>query len=227
MRRLLRFRLLWAILFGLITAGLLYVYLQQIAHQAATASQVPVVVAVGAVDAGTELSAGQLTVVQWPQSAALPGRISTVAAAVGQIVTVPLTAGEPVLQHQLHPREEVGDGGQVPLGMRLFTIAVDDTLSIGYRLRKGDKVDVMRVYKDSKAIHAEMVLQSVEVYALGEEPTSSTDRNGEPRTVTLVLTPQDSLMVALLAEEKSVRLSLRPSGDKAQPAVTPVSRPTE
>lgn len=222
MQRWLRFRLLWATLFGLAAAGLLLIYLRQLPVKVTEAPPVPVVIAAHSVEKGTLLTPEMLTVVDWPASATLPGALDSAAAAAGKLVTVPLAAGQPVLAHQLKVQEHVGHGGEVPLGMRLLTISVDERLSIGYRLRQGDKVDIISVYKDSKGLHAELILQAIEVYALGEEDTAQTGRGTEPRTVTLILSPDDALMVSVLAEEKSVRIALRATGDTELPAPKPV-----
>lgn len=221
MQKWLRYRLLWATLFGLAAAGLLLVYIRQLPAKAAPEPTVPVLVAARAVEAGTLLEAEMLKVVDWPASAELPGALASPGEAAGKLVTVPLSAGQPLLASQLKPQEHLGHGGEVPLGMRLLTISVDERTSIGYRLRQGDKVDIISVYKDSKGLHGEMIFQGVEVYALGEEDTGRTGRGTEPKTVTLIVTPQQALMVSVLAEEKSVRIALRAAGDTETPTLQP------
>ncbi len=221
MKRLFRSRLLWATLFGLLTAGLLFHYLRSLPAEVAEVKTVPVVTAAADVEPGVQLEPEMLQVVHWPEIAVLPGAIGSVAHAVGQVAAEPLVAGQPVLKHQIRPPEYVGHGGQVPLGMRLLTIATDNRSSIGYRLRRGDKVDVLAVYKDSEGLHAELALQAIEVYALGEETGDEPGRT-TPKTLTLIVSPQDALLVAALAEEGSVRLMLRPYGDTEETSLTPV-----
>lgn len=224
MQRPFGFRFLWALLFGLITAGLVFVYLRQVSARAPVEQKVPIVVAAKSVSEGTELTSDMLKVEEWPATANLPGALGSVSDATGKIASNDLVAGQPVLSHQIHTREHIGHGGEVPLGMRLLTIAVDDKSSIGFRLHKGDKVDIVSVYKDTKGLHSELALQSIEVYALGEEPIDPKAKPAEPRTVTLIVKPQDGLLLALLAEEKSARLMLRPSGDTEELNLVPVIR---
>jgi pilus assembly protein CpaB len=222
MRGILRWRLLWALLFGLVTAGLIVTYLQRLPQGASDDEPVTVFVAARDLEPGTVLRPDMLRAVQWPAQADVPGLVRDAADVAGERLTVVLLAGQPVLAHLVSPLEAVGHGGRIPLGMRLITIGIDEPLSIGYRLRPGDRVDLLTVYKDARGLHSELAIQSVEVYGVGHEYKDG--KQGEPRTVTLLVSPQQALAIALYTDEKSLRLVLRAAGDSEEVEVDPISR---
>lgn len=211
-----RRHLWWALACGAVTALLVGVYLQRLSRLRAEAPRVPVVVAARAVEAGTVLTAEMLRVEQWPQEVRLPGALPAAAAAAGQRAAVPFVAGQPVLRHQIAPPDQAGHGGPIPPGMRLITIPVDEQSAIGYRLRAGDRVDVIGIYQDRQALHADLLLQGIQVHAVGAEGAAG--RDGVPRTVTLLVTPGDGLTLSLAVAGGSVRLLLRGAGDVGRSA---------
>lgn len=204
-----RSRNLGALVFGLLTAALVWLYLQQASHRAPTFPHITAVVSAGKVEAGTVLTADMLKTVKWPEAAPLPGLISSPEEAAGKQVIGTLLPGQAVLAHDLIPPEALGFGGRIPLGMRLITVGIDEQLSIGYRLRPGDRVDILRVVGDGLKTTSDLILQRIQVFAIGAEGGNKQ----EPRTVTLLIRPEEALQVSVLAEEGSLRILLRATGD--------------
>lgn len=218
-------RLALAALFGLVTAALVFGYLRRPVEPQPAEALVPVVIAARSIEAGTLLTADDLEVVHWPQSVNLPGGLQSTAEAVDLRSSVAMMAGQPLLSHQLRTREQVGPAAVIPPGMRLITISVNERTSIGYRLRQGDRVDIISVIQRSDGLTSELVLQGIEVYALGEELQARSTTNSEPKTVTLLVTPEEALMISLLAEEKAIRITLRAIDDLEPVKLEPVRLP--
>jgi pilus assembly protein CpaB len=97
---------MWNIVGGLALGLSLGVVIQAYAppkNQNMVQNQVPVVVAGTNLVPGTVLRPGALQVVQWPREALPPHTLNTLKQVEGQVVTVPVTKGEPILRPKLAP----------------------------------------------------------------------------------------------------------------------------
>lgn len=199
-----RLALALGLLLGLLTAVLVFVYLDQQGKGGTVLGSLrPVVVAQGETPAATRLTADMLTVRQVPAELALPNSHETVAPLVGKVTRFPIAAGEQVLASDLaiavvassNKSNAVPLSFIVPPGKRAVAVLVSEVIGVGGLIRPGDFVDVIGVFDvvffgvDPKNPSAKeevekyvvmTILQNVEVLAVGqtlEEVVSSTDRS--------------------------------------------------
>lgn len=149
--------------------------------------------------------------------------------AVGRIADAPIGKGEQVLQNNTSSAGDsrYGLAARLPNGMRAVTLDFEsDTQGrLSDLLRVGNRVDVAAVLEadsddgKSKKTSAVLVLQNQEIVALNDSlaDTGQTDEKEEKityQTVTLAVTPEDSLRLITFQKRGSVRLILRPQSDQ-------------
>ena len=149
--------------------------------------------------------------------------------AVGRIADAPIGKGEQVLQSNTSSAGDsrYGLAARLPNGMRAVTLDFEsDTQGrLSDLLRVGNRVDVAAVLEadsddgKSKKTSAVLVLQNQEIVALNDSlaDTGQTDEKEEKityQTVTLAVTPEDSLRLITFQKRGSVRLILRPQSDQ-------------
>ncbi|MFV0444433.1 MAG: Flp pilus assembly protein CpaB [Planctomycetaceae bacterium] len=131
---------------------------------------------------------------------------------------------------------EPGGGGkslQIPPGMRVLTINVDDTASMAGLLRPGDRVDVMVTYanRDNKGrqnTKTTTLLEYVEVFATDattarEANAGADDGKKSTRTVGLLLAPNNVPYVKLAESKGKLALSWRRRDDDELASVGPIN----
>jgi pilus assembly protein CpaB len=139
----------------------------------------------------------------------------------------------------------------VPVGKRAVTVEVSEEKVFGGLLAPGDHVDVIAIIErtvgEEEVPTAIALIQNAEVLAVADEslqPIARFDADGNPiasdeaegvlgaqpddieaqpeaRSVTLAVSPEEALSIALAQEEGAVWLSLRGSGDDGTPPIEP------
>jgi pilus assembly protein CpaB len=182
---------------------------------------VKIVVAKGPVSPGQELTAETVTLGPISAEVAPPGTFTDPAAVYGRVATVPLFAGQPVMDALLAPRGS-GTGLQalVPMGMRAITVEVNETSGIAGMIVPGCRVDVVCTLNGASRADtiACTVVQDVLVQAVGQRLTAARnpDEKEPPpiRTVTLIVSPRESEAIELASSTGRTRLVLRGANDR-------------
>jgi pilus assembly protein CpaB len=230
--------LLIALVFGLLSAFLIYRVLTATQSKGGTVAGSPVVVARQDIPARTQLTADMLTVKTVPDSLHLTGVVADPKALVGKYTKQAILAGEqiPTTVVSANPAE-LGFSGQVPQGMRAISINVTEVSVAGGLIQPGDAVDVIGIFQvpggqnqavlaspDSeggKNLMTMTILQDVQVLAVGQAgiDNSTTSKvsptKGQPdvKTVTLAVSPEDAERLALGQQTGILQLALRRAGD--------------
>jgi Flp pilus assembly protein CpaB len=121
----------------------------------------------------------------------------------------------------------------IPPGMRAVALHVTEDSAVANLIRPGDKVDVLVVSNASKTVQAAnrlfppaeavTLLQNIAVLAVGEMTVGGGSSGSNTKNVTLVVTPRDAAVIALVRTVGAEYLSLRAAGDDSTPVVVPVS----
>ncbi len=204
------------LLVGLVTTGIVYYYLEQ--AQPEESEPVPmgeVVVARQAIPAGTVLNGEMLTLQVLPKEYLPPYAITEIQQAQGKVTTVPLAAGEPVLETKVAaPGYGKVLAYRIPPGKRAVTLRVNEVTGVAGFLRPGDRVDVLATLPREVAGEEKTVLVAgnLEILAVAQ----STEGKEEPvplealTSVTLAATPEQAAVLTLAEERGSLRMLLRP-----------------
>jgi pilus assembly protein CpaB len=215
-----------ALLLGLISAVLVYVYLSQAGGEktAASGETKPVVVAKQDIPVATRITADMVEIKEVSVDAVHPDSFSTTEGVVGNLARYPITAGEQVLSDRVAASSlTLPEGKELPLpyivpeGKRAVSVAVSDLISAGGLVRPGDYVDVILTVKLGSGDQiGKAILQNLEVLALDQQlekvapnleagdeervPTGEAETNSDASTVTLAVTPAEG-EVLVTAEE--------------------------
>jgi pilus assembly protein CpaB len=131
---------------------------------------------------------------------------------------------------------EPGGGGkslQIPKGMRVLTITVDETGSQSGLLRPGDRVDVMVTYSSRESngrqnTKTTTLLEYVEVFSCNdktaaEAKASANEKQSSTSTIGLLLSPENVPYLKLAESKGKLGLAWRRRDDDEMAAVGPIN----
>jgi len=212
---------LLALIFGLVAAGSVYMYLNNITYTAPVEMK-PLVIANTDIPARTIVKSSDLTTIEVPSQGYPQGGKSSIADVEGSVVLVNLVKGDPVLTPMLESNENSAGADRdssrgreyaVPIDKRAVAVPINLVSGVGYAVKPGDYVDVL-VTMDVKdaagnaSTVTSLAAQDVLVLSAGEKLSSEGDQV-EVKSYTLALTVPQAMTVTLGSEEGSIRLLLR------------------
>ncbi len=133
----------------------------------------------------------------------------------------PFVAGDMIRRSKLTDKGDWGKSVNIPKGMRVIAIPVDDTHTISGLLRPGDRVDVLVTYlgRDrgrTRVTKTRTLLEYVEVFntdSLTATKLEQNSKNSRAKNVGLLLTPEQAGFVILAKSKGTLSLSWRRRGD--------------
>ena len=144
-----------------------------------------------------------------------------------------IKAGDMIRLSKLSAPGVHGKSQQIPTGMRVLTIPVDDTGSFAGLLSPGDRVDVMVTYnyrdqRGRQQTQTKTLLEFVEVFATDDKTAREADAKGadaksKTRTVQLLLVPEHVPYVKLAESKGKLALSWRRRDDDEIASVGPIN----
>jgi pilus assembly protein CpaB len=225
--------LLLAVVLGTLSAALVYRQLREQQREAAAARAaaarptIDVVVARETIPVGTTLAASLLRVVPWPADAVPEGAAHDPAALVGSTARVTIERNTPVVAALLVPAGQGVLAARIAPGRRGMSVRVDDVTGVSGFIMPGSRVDVLVAGSpDGEQIQrSKIVLQNVEVLAIGRNVEQGDGRPIDAPTVTLLVSPSEAETLALAARYEPVRLALRGYQDESVVATPGMSAP--
>ena len=198
---------------ALLTTGLVYVYLNQMAAASETnkVKTETVVVALTAIPGHIKVTADMLETKEIPEDAVHPDALTSIEDVVGGTTTTDLMAGEQILSERI-----VSDTGagplayRVPENMRAITVPTTEVDSIGGYILPGDKIDIWANYTAADDAQVVEKIQNIEVlekgpYAVGAEE----QQTGVPTSLTILVTPAQADVIANASLNGSLYFTLR------------------
>lgn len=242
--------LLIALIFGLLSAFLVYRLLTAVQPKGAALAGVPVVVAAQDIPARTMITASMVTMKPVPDSLKLTGAFTDTKSVVGKAAKQTIVQGDQLTGTTLaNSPADLGFSGQVPAGMRAVSISVTEVSTEGGLIQPGDHVDVIGIYQQfdkqngglyyqpdassPKNLVALTVLQDVQVLAFAQNGIDNSAQStskvsptkGQPdaKSVTLAVSPEDAERLALGEQTGIFHLSLHRVGDDSTGPVQQLS----
>lgn len=196
---------------GLVASIGINQYMQgQKADPNADANKSMLVVASAEIPRGVLITQDKLTLKSWPADNIPPGALNDPQKVVGRVATQKLFPGDLVLEAKL---AEEGKTRNIPDGMRLVTIKVNYWSVASCFVRPDDRVDVTLVHQDV----AQPILENVVVWAVdqdrGEGERDSSKNAMGAQGVTLLVTAEQAVMLALTQQQGQLWLSIRSETD--------------
>lgn len=220
-------RVLSALILSLVCSAIFTVWLGKTYFKSKAAPPPPqrYVGVVQNLEPGRVIVATDVKLIDWPANVPLPGSFIKPEDVVGRTVLYPLSAGQPIVEHNL---SAVGSGSglstRIPDGMRAISLRSDQIVGVAGFLLPGTRVDVLVTYHNptSQSPVTSTVLQDAQILAAGQKMQA--DPDGKPNAtdvVTLLVTPADAERVVLASAQGSVHFVLRNGQDHAQLADSP------
>lgn len=234
-----------ALISALLCGVLIYVFLGK-AGKSLTEDEIPkvkIVVATCEIAPYTEISDDMLEVKLIPRGGEHEDAAKKIDEVVGLISSSTIVEGEQIILSKLSsPGGDVGNSlsYDIPEGMRAMTVAVSAVSGIDQHLVTGDRVDVLLNITTENA-DADLwstgaardvalspsvtgiLLEDIEIAALGSAKAQSGDSY---TTATLLVTPEQSLVLFSAELKGSICLSLRGHGD-SEPGNTDILKVSE
>lgn len=217
-KRLLVLALIFALLVGL---GV-YRFFSNMEQLATLQHTDEAVIAIKDIPARTTVTADMVRVDRLPAGTRHPNAATGVAQVVGKLTRQPIIAGEQALLGRLHVNaEQSGLSYQLAAGFRAVSVGINQKIAVAYQVRPGDHVDVVVSYElsnQNRDSHSVIMLQNIEVLAVGAELRSGTPAPPGAETITLAVRPEQAERLIWAEDHGKVRLMLRPVADKANVA---------
>ena len=234
--------LLLGLFLGIVSAVLIVVYLSQAGEggggEVSGGVMTPVVVASVDIAAGTRIVEGMVETKDIAADTVLAGVFPDTEGVIGQVVRVPLVAGEQVILTKVTATgAAIADGENPPLafvipeGKRAVSIQVSNVIGASGLIRPGDYVDVILTMEVEEDNIAQTILQNILVLSVDQDVTRTlvsegeeapvvgdgTEVNPEATTVTLAVSPAhgEVLAVAEACATPRLALALRGFGDSS------------
>lgn len=216
-----KFYIFMAIISGLVFGLSLFYYLQSMEQPVAVETK-PIVVAVTDIDARSIVQKEQLEVITIPVESYPQGGLSTIEEVAGNVLLVNIKKGDWMLvpMLQISNQSTIGShnsyGGfslAVPEGKRAVAVPVGLVGSVGYKLRPGDRVDVLvtmdiREESGTRSITS-LAAQDILVLNTGFQNGIDSEETANTDSCILALTVPQAMSVTLGSERGSIRLILR------------------
>lgn len=214
-----------ALVLSLVTASMIYTFLQSAATQTKTSIGEIVLVAKTNIPNKTQIVPEMVQELRVPREYIQPGAVRDLTKAVGTMTREEIVAGEQLLERRLLlPGAKAGFSWVIPPGKRALTVAATDVTGVAGLLKAGDYVDVLVTFDAQIAGGAvtQMAMQNIAVLAVNRDSLAGSDNESAAKeaakdltrsklaTVTLAVSPVDAARITLAEEKGKVKLALRP-----------------
>jgi pilus assembly protein CpaB len=227
MKRRLISVILFAMLAALVSSTLLYNIISGSAPKVTKAKTAVVLVASRDLDAGSLVGDGDVGTVDWPVVEGTPW-MSQKSDVVGRALLMPLAKGEPFAPNRLAAKGSAGGvASQIPPGMRVVPVHVDESTGLSRFIFPGMHVDVISTGPaPGQGIVARTILQNIEVFSTGQGGVIK-DVAGAAPLFNLLVTPRQAEVMSQAIAQSKIQLVLRNPEDKADviAQVTPPAPP--
>lgn len=187
-------------------------------------STIQVLVALEEIGPGTPLNEMNVQFKPWPKDAVPEGAVTKLEDYEQRALKSRSYPGEVIMIAKLGEKGAYGASSEIPKGMRVVTVAVDQTMTHSGMLLPGDRVDVMVTYKSQPqnggklVSKSKTVLQRVEVFATDSLTELANKEKAEikAKNVSLLVDPQQAGLLKLAENMGSLTLVLRGKGDTTE-----------
>ncbi|MFC4557609.1 Flp pilus assembly protein CpaB [Virgibacillus kekensis] len=230
--------ILLALISGVITTGLFYMYMNKsVPASSGTAEQTEMV---GVVAAGIDIKKDQqiteenLVLKEMPKDQVHDTALRKTEEAIGKFAAADIKAGEVVMSHRIRTSEDVTDvvSRKIAEGKRGVSVQVEYDQSVSNLTVPEDYVDVMLSVVLDPAIpliETDLILEKIRVLAVGERLIEKREGDVEKTymTVTLELTPEQSVKLVHASERGSIHLALYSKVDTVKQETEKEAKPDD
>ncbi|SES16648.1 pilus assembly protein CpaB [Gracilibacillus ureilyticus] len=228
--------ILLAVLSGLITTFLFYLFINQSSTASVSETEVikkvQVVVAREDISINQKITDDQITLKEIPEDQAHSNAVVSMEQVAGYYATSDIKQGEVIMNHRVQLMEEEKEvvSKKIQEGYRAVSVQVDYVTGISNLIQPGDYVDV--VLSTLEPVTTDMILERMHVLAVGERMVEQkTDGTEEYyQAVTLELTQEDTVKVIDSSKKGVLQLALYSKSEPIEEVIevnTPNEKPNE
>lgn len=222
--------IIFAIILAVITTGAIYVYIQQIKGEYATANYIDVWVAKENIPPETEIEKEMIQLASIPESNLLDNALLESSSPVGLYSKETVMQGEQIISDRVSKSDKIKFSYKIPMDMRAITLDVGEVAGVDHLIEPGDFVDVVVFFAQKEEIVSEdeeesdsnpypditkIILQNVEVLSIGQVQNNGEEENQQGnRNITFALSNSDAEKLVYGDEIGSIRLALRNPEDE-------------
>lgn len=198
--------------------------------QSGAAPKVTVLVATANIVPGAELTDQVVAFQEMPADAVPVDAVTSPDQYADRALILGVVAGDIIRQSKLGNKGEFTRSRQIPDGMRVISIAVNDTHTVSGMLRPGDRIDLLVTFSARSArgvmvTKTKTLLEYVEVFATDNRTVSdgaSKQQESKTKIVSLLVTPEQASYVKLAESKGQVALTWRNPDDDTAIAVSDI-----
>lgn len=206
-----------AVLLGLITMSLLYVYIESKNEVEAVPVELSnVVVAVTSIPAHVAVTPEMVAVKSLPAEAVHPDAVTSVDEIVGFTTNMAIYNDEQILKSKVVTETQSASlSYRIPENMRAMTIPMSEITGVGGYIVKGDKVDILVTYNNPDISPTMVVFtqfQNVEILEKGPgtaAPEGNTGGPGVTSSLTILISPSQAEVLTYALGSGSINMTLR------------------
>lgn len=226
-----RFILLLAIILGIFSATLVYVYINGVTSKFENSKYVNIIVAKVPITEKSVILETMLVKKKILIGEIMPLNITRGSEIIGKIALYPINQGEEILSNQII---SIGDNKEglrytIPTGKRAFMIP--ELTGISALLKPGDRVDVIANVagnEETPINYTALVLEDIEVLSIGNDMGAVTGgtqgaKTEVAKTIVLSVSVKESLKLKMAVERGTVSVILRPPTDKIKAGASTIT----
>ena len=209
--------IVFAIILGLVTVGLLYYYIESLNSAPEVKVQLTeVVVAVSSIPEHVKVTSEMVILKSFPSEAVHVDAARTIEEVVGFTTKTEIYNEEQILKIKIASgTEQESLSYRIPENMRAITIPMNEISGVAGYVVKGDKLDIIVTYEDpliSPSIMTITQFQNIEVLEKGPVTTLVEDApvdSGVATSLTLLVTPSQAEVIAYANVHGIIHMTLR------------------
>ncbi len=211
-----------AVVVALLVSNFVYRQIRRGMVQATPAAMGTIVVAAVPLPLGTRLEPQFLREIPWPAGDPVPGMFARAENCLDRALITSVVENEPIIEGKLAPKEAgAGLAATIPEGMRALSVRVDEVVGVAGFVLPGTMVDVLVTGsaegRGSADAVTRTILENIRVLTSGQKIEQ--DEEGKPQkvsVVTLQVTPEEAVKLAMASTEGRIQLALRNTIDTAR-----------
>lgn len=191
--------------------------------------QVEVLVAVMDIPSGLPLDDSNTEFKLFPKSSVPDGAVLTYEQYEERALKSDAVKGEMIMMAKLGEKGVWGASSDIPKGMRVVTVSVNDTTTHAGQMSPGDRVDVIVTYDTRDSESREMltksrtILEYIRIFSVGNKRDGlREDGEASAKNVSLLVTLPQAQLVMLAKNKGTLHLAMRSKLDDGQARAMPI-----
>lgn len=189
--------------------------------QGAASPKVKVLVARAEIQPGVQLTDDLVGFQDLPKEAVPEDAVTSFEQYEERSLMYPVISGDVIRQSKLGKKGEFTRSRQIPEGMRVIAISVNDTQTISGMMRPGDRVDILVTYqkrgqRGQPTTHTATLLKYIEVFGTDNKTISdgaTKQQEVKTKVVSLLVDPKQVNIIKLAESKGQLALSWRHPDD--------------